>query len=62
MGGLSEAANATVPTAIDGVNVSSVKSVAYYNLQGIKVNKAYKGTVIKIETLANGKKVITKVN
>ncbi|MGN1230152.1 MAG: Ig-like domain-containing protein, partial [Prevotella sp.] len=62
MGGLSEAANATVPTAIDFINASDVKSVEYYNLQGIKVNKTYKGTVIKIETLANGKKVITKVN
>lgn len=62
MGGLSEATTATLPTAIDAMNASSVKSVTYYNLQGIKVNKTYKGTVIKIETLANGKKVITKVN
>ena len=62
MGGLSEATTATLPTAIDALNASAVKSVAYYNLQGIKVNKTYKGTVIKIETLANGKKVITKVN
>lgn len=62
MGGLSEATTATLPTAIDAMNASAVKSVTYYNLQGIKVNKTYKGTVIKIETLANGKKVITKVN
>ena len=62
MGGLSEATTATLPTVIDAMNASAVKSVAYYNLQGIKVNKTYKGTVIKIETLANGKKVITKVN
>ena len=62
MGGLSEATTATLPTAIDTMNASAVKSVTYYNLQGIKVNKTYKGTVIKIETLANGKKVITKVN
>ena len=62
MGGLSEATTATRPAAIDAINASAVKSVTYYNLQGIKVNKTYKGTVIKIETLANGKKVITKVN
>ena len=62
MGGLSEATTATVPTAINAMNTSAVMSVAYYNLQGIKVNNSYKGTVIKIETLANGKKVITKVN
>lgn len=59
MGGLSEATTATRPAAIDAINASAVKSVTYYNLQGIKVNKTYKGTVIKIETLANGKKVIT---
>ena len=62
LGCLSEATPATLPTAIDAMNASAVKSVTYYNLQGIKVNKTYKGTVIKIETLANGKKVITKVN
>lgn len=65
MGGLGEATVVTGSTVgISNVNEAGSNAVKtdYYNLQGIKVGKSFKGTVVKVETLENGSKVVTKQN
>lgn len=64
MGGLGEAATATVSeaTGIENVNnANGVVSTSYYNLNGVKVSNNFKGTVIKVETLNNGKQITSKI-
>ena len=64
MGGLGEATVATVATGIDEINGAgneNVAGTAYYNLQGIRVSKDYKGVVIKVDTMLDGKQVSTKI-
>lgn len=64
MGGLGEAATAGISTGISTINATgnNVVNTDYYNMQGIKVGKSYKGTVIRVETLDNGKTVTSKLN
>lgn len=38
-----------------------VVSTQYYNLQGVRVDESYKGVVVKIETLGNGRTVVGKI-
>lgn len=64
MGGLGEATVATLATGIDditGADNGNVASTAYYNLQGVRVSKDYKGVVIKVDTMLDGKQVSTKI-
>lgn len=64
MGGLGEATVATVATGIDeitGADNENVASTSYYNLQGVRVSKDYKGVVIKVDTMLDGKQVSTKI-
>ena len=64
MGGLGEAITATVSetTGIENVNnANGVVSTSYYNLNGVKVSNSFKGTVIKVETLNNGKQITSKI-
>lgn len=64
MGGLGEATVATLATGIDditGADNGNVTSTAYYNLQGVRVSKDYKGVVIKVDTMLDGKQVSTKI-
>lgn len=64
MGGLSEATIATIGSAISTVNAEGTNAIKteYFNLQGIRVNDSYRGTVIRVETLENGSKTTTKIN
>ena len=64
MGGLGDAAEATltVGTGIESINnAEGVVSTSYYNLNGVKVGKNFKGTVIKVETLNNGQQITSKI-
>lgn len=64
MGGLGDAAEATltVGTGIESINnAEGVVSTSYYNLNGVKVSKNFKGTVIKVETLNNGQQITSKI-
>lgn len=64
MGGLGEASVATVSTGIDEIadgGNGNVVSTSFYNLQGICVGSDYKGVVIKVDTLLDGKKISTKL-
>jgi hypothetical protein len=55
MGGLSEAVEAEIPTDIRNIDYRQVNDGAYYNLQGVRVEKPTKGLYIH-----NGKKVVIK--
>ena len=63
MGGLGEAVKADIKiTGIENVNnANGVVSTSYYNLNGVKVSNSFKGTVIKVETLNNGKQITSKI-
>lgn len=64
MGGLGDATEAISASAIeDDMNVTDneVVSTSYYNLQGMRVSSSYKGVIIKVDTLKNGKQVSEKV-
>ncbi len=62
MGGLSEAAKASIADGIDSVaTAGNVVSVDYYTVNGVKVGKTFKGMLIEVKTLDNGEKVTTKV-
>lgn len=62
MGGLGEAATATVVTGINeiGSETGDVVSTEYYNLQGIRVNDNYRGVVVKVCTMKDGSKTTIK--
>lgn len=65
MGGLGEATAATVVTGIDELSGDNdVKAVRtdWYNMQGMKVNSSYNGTVIQVKTFENGNRTVTKYN
>ncbi len=62
MGGLGEATVAEVTgikelMATDG----DILRTSYYNLQGARVSNAYKGVVIKVDTMSGGKQVSSKL-
>lgn len=63
MGGMGVALGVDGLSSIQDVFVSEteVVDVVYYNLQGVKVNADYKGIVVKVETLSDGKTVSSKV-
>lgn len=63
MGGLSEAAAASIESGISESAAAGavVVKTDLYNLQGVRVNNSYKGTVIKVETLDNGARITTKI-
>ena len=62
MGGLGEAATATVVTGINeiGSETGDVVSTAFYNLQGIRVNDNYRGVVVKVCTMKDDSKTTVK--
>jgi len=62
MGGLGEATEAVVSTGINEVNAEAGQVVAtdYYNAAGMKINNTKGGVVIKVQTLEDGRKVVTK--
>ncbi len=62
MGGLGEAAAATVDTGISFVETSAdVVTVDYYTVDGLKVGKAAKGMLIEVKTLSSGETQTTKI-
>ncbi len=63
MGGLGEAVKANSQSAIGSIDADSeVISTVYYNLQGIQVTPAVRGTVlIKVDTLRSGETVTSKI-
>ena len=62
MGGLGEAVIASSTSSISDITAGSdVVSTVYYNLQGIRVNANTPGVLVKVDTLANGETVTTKV-
>ena len=61
MGGLGEAI-ASVGAGVENIFAAdSVVDTVYYNVEGRRVAPNYQGVVIKVETLASGAKVATKV-
>ncbi len=63
MGGLGEATEAGTATAIKDVDMNEgAAKVAYYNLDGTRVNSSYKGTVIKVMTMTDGSVKTVKMN
>jgi pectin methylesterase-like acyl-CoA thioesterase len=60
MGGFGEAVKAQATTGVDNVIAADVVSTQYYNLQGIRVADNAKGVVVRVQTLSNGKQVVTK--
>ena len=63
MGGLGEAAEAQVATGIDEVGTTEsgeAVSTAYYSVQGERVGSSYRGVVIEVKTMADGKKNVRK--
>ncbi len=64
MGGLGEATTATISTGIkeiENVASGSILRTSFYNLQGARVSNSYKGVVIKVDTMSDGKQVATKI-
>ena len=63
MGGLGDAVVAEVgSTGINDINADAeVVSTVYYNLQGIRVAAGTPGVLVKVDTLASGRTVTTKV-
>lgn len=62
MGGLGEAVTATIKSSISDIDSESeIVSTVYYNIQGIAVNANTQGVLIKVDTLASGKTVTTKI-
>ena len=63
MGGFGESQVISVTTGISELNRqdATTQHTRYYNTQGVEVSSQYKGVVIKVQTLSNGKKIATKV-
>jgi hypothetical protein len=60
MGGFGEAVVAQTSTGVNDAIAADVVSTQYYNLQGIRVADSAKGVVVKVQTLSNGKQVVSK--
>ena len=61
-GGLSRASEtASISTGINEVTTSDTTNSSYYNLQGIQVNKTYRGIVIKVVSTNGGNKKVSKI-
>lgn len=61
MGGMGEAAPADASGIIAVVADAEVIATTYYNVQGQRVDATYRGIVIRVDTLADGKTVTSKV-
>ncbi|MCD8202596.1 MAG: pectinesterase family protein [Prevotella sp.] len=64
MGGLGEATEATISSGIKEIGNAASGSIlrtSFYNLQGARVSNSYKGVVIKVDTMSDGKQVATKI-
>lgn len=61
MGGLGEAVTAQSAVDIETNKASEVIGTVYYNLQGMRVSGSYKGVLVKVDTLKDGRQVSTKV-
>lgn len=60
MGGLGEAIVATTGTVgVDGINAEVTETI-YYDLCGAKVSPDFKGVIIKVQKMANGRTISTK--
>ncbi len=61
-GGFGRPASTTYTSGIDSVEADGdVVSTAYYSIQGSRVSDAYKGIVIKVDTMADGTVKTTKM-
>ncbi len=62
-GGFGPAVKADGTSGINSVETATgdVVRTAYYNLQGSRVSDTYKGVVIKVDTMKDGKQVATKL-
>ena len=61
MGGLGEAAKASITTGVDAANKGCTAiATSYYDLKGMPTTKQHKGIAIKVERMANGSQVTTK--
>ena len=63
MGGLGEAALVEGFSSIQDIEAESAEIIdtTYFNLQGVKVDSSFKGLLLKVNTLADGKKQTTKI-
>lgn len=60
-GGLGDASDAaTLSTGISDIENADGTSSVYYNLQGIRVDKSYRGVVVKVDTTKDGSKTVKK--
>lgn len=55
--------SSSITTGISGTVAggADVMRTSYYNAQGVRVSNSYKGIVIKVDTLKDGKQVATKI-
>lgn len=60
-GGFGQGASMTTAISDTVADNADVIQTSYYNVQGVRVNNSYKGIVIKVDTLKDGKKVATKI-
>lgn len=60
-GGFGQGSTTTSGIAGTVVDSADVMNTYYYNVQGVRVNDSYKGIVIKVDTLKDGKQVATKI-
>lgn len=63
MGGLSPVAPIDGLTSIDVIEAAEaeITGVVLYNMQGVRVDASYKGVVVKVATLSDGRTVTSKV-
>lgn len=60
-GGFGHGSSMTTAISDTVADNADVIQTSYYNVQGVRVNNSYKGIVIKVDTLKDGKKVATKI-
>lgn len=60
-GGFGQGASMTTAISDTFADNADIMQTSYYNVQGVRVNNSYKGIVIKVNTLKDGKKVATKI-
>lgn len=60
-GGFGQGSTTTSGIAGTVADSADVMNTYYYNVQGVRVNDSYKGIVIKVDTLKDGKQVATKI-
>lgn len=60
-GGFGQGASMTTAISDTFADNADIMQTSYYNVQGVRVNNSYKGIVIKVDTLKDGKMVATKI-